>query len=156
MGIILIGENGERIGEVSIEYAENKAKESGKDLVMVAKNVYRIADAGRLKYEQNQKEKGQRAQRRTHKLKEIKIGPLTDKHDLDVKIRHIREFLKRGLKTKVTMKFKARQIAFKETGLEKIKALLMPLIEDGTAEIDKGPIFEGRNLVTFLIPPKTK
>lgn len=155
MGIVLIGEDGKRIGEVSMEFAEQKAKEAGKDLMMVAKNVYRIADSGRLKYEQRQKKKSHHAQRRTHKIKEIKIGPLTDKHDLEVKLKHIQTFLKKGLKTKVTMQFKARQIAFKEAGLAKMKALIMPLVEAGMADIDKEPSFEGRRLVAFLIPPKT-
>jgi len=154
MRIVLIGEDGKKIGDVSMEDAERKAKEAGKDLMMVAKNVYRIADAGKLKYEQKQRQKRQRAQRRTHKVKEIKIGPLTDTHDLDVKSRHIQDFLKKGLKTKVTMQFKGRQMAFRDAGLQKMKALIEPLVTAGLAEVDKEPRFEGRNLVTFLIPPK--
>jgi len=156
MSIVLIGEDGKKIGDVSIEYAEEKAKEAGKSLMMVAKNVYRIADAGRLKYEQKQRQKQQRAQKRIHKIKEIKLGPLTDTHDLEIKAKHIEEFLKKGLKTKVTMQFKARQIAFKEAGLVKMRSLIAPLVESGLATIDKEPKFEGRNLVAFLVPTKSK
>ena len=154
MRVMLIGEDGKKIGEVSMDEAERAAKEAGKDLMMVAKNVYRIADAGKLKYEQKQRQKQQRAQRRTHKVKEIKLGPLTDTHDLDVKSRHIIDFLKRGLKTKITMKFKGRQMAFREAGLEKMKGLIGPIVSSGLAEVDKAPKFEGRNLVAFLVPVK--
>jgi len=154
MSIVLIGEDGKRIGEVTMEFAEQKAKEAEKELMMVAKNTYRIADTGRLKYERKAKQKQQRSQRRTHKVKEIKLGPLTDTHDMAVKARHIEDFLKKGLKTKVTMVFKGRQMAFKDAGLQKMKDLIAPLIESGLADADREPKFEGRNLITFLIPSK--
>lgn len=154
MRVMLIGEDGKKIGEVTMQEAERLATVAGKNLTMVAQNIYRIADAGKLKYERNQKQKHQRAQRRTHKVKEIKLGPLTDVHDLEIKAKRIREFLSKGLRTKVTMLFKRRQIAFKDAGLRKMKDFVMPLVEEGLASIDKEPKFEGRNLVTLLIPPK--
>lgn len=152
--IALIGEDGSKIGNVTIEEAERIAKEAGKDLTMKAKGVYRIADEGKLKYERNKKQKQQRAQRRTHKVKEVKLGPLTEAHDLDVKSKHIREFLGKGLKTKVTMRFKGRQMAFRSAGLKKMNELIQPLIDEGVASVDKQPKFEGRNLIAFLIPPR--
>lgn len=151
---MLIGEDGSKIGNVTIEEAEKIAKEAGKDLTMKSKDVYRIADEGRLRYERNKKQKQQRAQRRTHKVKEIKLGLLTEAHDIGVKSKHIREFLEKGLKTKVTMRFKGRQMAFKSAGLKKMNELIQPLVDAGVASIDKQPKFEGRNLVAFLIPPK--
>jgi len=154
MRVILIGENGKRIGEVPMQEVEKLATKAGKNLTMVAENVYRIADVGKLKYERNQKQKHQRAQRRAHKIKEIKLGPLTDIHDMEVKAKRIREFLKKGLRTKVTMLFKKRQIAFKDAGLRKMKDFVMPLVEEGLASVDREPKFEGRNLVTLLVPPK--
>lgn len=152
--IMLIGEDGEKIGNVTMEEAEKIARAAGKDLTMKAKGIYRIADEGKLKYERNKKQKEQRANRRTHKVKEVKLGPLTEMHDLDVKSKHIREFLGKGLKTKVTMRFKGRQMAFKDAGLKKMNELIKPLVDAGVASVDKQPKFEGRNLVAFLIPPK--
>ena len=151
---MLIGEDGKKIGDVTMEFAEAEAEKAGKNLMMVAKNIYRIADTGKLKYEQKQKERKQRAQKRTHKIKEIKLGLLTDSHDLDIKARHIKEFLKKGLKTKVTMRFKSRQIAFKDAGLEKMRNFVLPIVESGLAEMDREPQFEGRSLVIFLTPAK--
>ena len=151
---MLIGEDGTKIGNVTMEDAERAAREAGKDLTMVAKNVYRIADAGKLKYEQKRKEKLQRAQRRIHKIKEIKLSPVTDPHDLEIKARHIREFLVKGLKTKVTMRFKGRQMAFQQVGMEKILALVEPFVKEELATMDKKPSFEGRSLIVFLTPVK--
>lgn len=152
--VLLIGEDGVKVGEVSMEEARRLAKEAGKNLVLkdAKRNVYRIADEGKLKYEQKQRKKQQRAQRRTHKIKEIKVGLATDKHDLDFKTKRIREFLAKGLKTKVTMQFKGRQMAFRDVGLEKMKALIATIIEDGIATVDKPPKIDGRNIIAFLNP----
>src|SRR5574337_1685457 len=111
MNITLVGEDGKLIGQVSLEQARTLAKESGKDLIMInaKSNTYRIADAGKLKYEQKQKEKQQRAQQRTHKVKEIQLSPNIDTNDLNTKISHAREFLNKGFKTKITMMLKGRQ-----------------------------------------------
>lgn len=154
MKIILIGEDGKRVGEVTMREAERQAKLAGKNLNMVAPNVYRIADTGKLKYERNQKQKLQRAKRRQHKVKEIKFGIKTDKHDLEVKSRRIRQFLSKGLRTKVTLQFKGRQMAFKDVGFQKIRDLIMPLVEEGLASLDREPKLEGYKLVAFLVPAK--
>ena len=154
--VLLIGEDGQKIGEVSVEEARRLAKEAGKNLVLkdAKRNVYRIADAGKLKYEQKQRQKQQRAQRRTHKVKEIKLRLSTDTHDLEVKTKRIREFLAKGLKTKITMQFKGRQMAFRDVGLEKMNALIATATEGGIATVDKPPKIEGRNIVAFLVPSK--
>lgn len=154
MKIILIGEDGKRVGEVTMREAERQANLAGKNLNMVAPNVYRIADTGKLKYERNQKQKLQKAKRRQHKVKEIKFGIKTDKHDLEVKSRRIRQFLSKGLRTKVTLQFKGRQMAFKNVGFQKIRDLIMPLVEEGLASLDREPKLEGYKLVAFLVPSK--
>lgn len=156
MDVILIGEDGDKIGNVTMEEAERLAAEAGKNLVLLnaKKHVYKIADEGKLKYEQKQKEKRQRAQRRTHKIKEIQLSPVIDVHDLEVKVGRIKEFLNKGLKTKLTMKFKKRQIAHKDIGLAKMNQLIETLQSEGVAVADRKPGFEGRNLVAFLVPPK--
>ena len=156
MGILLVGEDGQKFGEVTLEEAKKMARDTGKSLVMVnAKaNVYRIVDQGKLKYEQKQKEKSQRAQKRTHKIKEIKLRPDTAQHDIDIKTNHIKDFLKDGLKTKVTMQFHGREQAFRDLGLEKMKAIIAAICESGLAAVDKGPFIEGRNIVVLLNPIK--
>jgi len=156
MEIILIGEDGDRIGDITKEEAEKMAQEAGKNLVMVnAKNhVYRIADEGKLKYEQKQKAKKQRAQQRTHKVKEIQLSPVIGEHDLETKLGHLREFLGKGLKTKLTMRFKKRQIAHKDIGLIKMNKIIDALVAESLATVDRSPTFEGKNLVAFLAPYK--
>src|SRR3990167_2713052 len=144
MRIILIGEDGGKLGEFSKEEAERMARASNKSLIMLdGKNhVYKIADAGKLKYEQKQKDKQQRAQQRTHKIKEIQLSPVIGDHDFIVKLEHAREFLSKGLKTKVVMKFKRRMITHPEIGLQKMNKLLDTLKTEGVATVDKVPAFE--------------
>jgi translation initiation factor IF-3 len=156
MSILLVGEDGIKIGEMTFEEAKKIAMAAKKDLVLVnsENNVYRIADSGKLKYEQKQKERSQRAQKRTHKIKEIKLGLTTAQHDIDIKVRRIREFLQAGLKTKITMQLKGRQQAFQNVGFEKMKLIISASIEGGIATMDKSPNLEGRNIIVFLTPAK--
>jgi translation initiation factor IF-3 len=156
MEILLIGETGQKIGSMGLEEARKIAKDAGKDLIIVnaKKNIYRMADAGKLKYEQKQKDKKQRSQRRTHKVKEIKLRLLTERHDMDVKIRHIKDFLSRGLKTKVTMQLKGRQRGMKDIGINKMNELIANVVEGGLATVDKMPTFDGSSITAFLSPSK--
>ena len=132
-------------------------KESGKDLIKVGReNTYRIADHGKLKYEQRQKQRQQKCQHRLHKIKEIRIRPVTDSHDLETKIRRAREFLNSGLKTKVTLQFKGRQIAFQDIGRQKLNEVINAIVDGGIGVVDSPPKLEGRNLVTFIIPASAK
>lgn len=158
MSVILIDDSGNKLGNFTIAEAEKKAKASGKDLVMVnAKNqVYRIADAGKLKYEQKQKEKRIKAQNRAHKVKEVKIKPNIDEHDLKIKEKRIMDFLNKDLKTKVTIIFTRKHMrnlsAFHQNGKDILKNLIERL--DGVAKADKGISKEGLNLTVFFIPER--
>jgi translation initiation factor IF-3 len=156
MGIFLIGEDGKKIGDVTMEEAKRIAQTAGKSLIMVdaKKNIYRVADEGKLKYEQKQKERSMRAQKRTYKIKEIKLRLSTEQHDLDVKVSHIREFLLRGLKTKVTMQFKGREQSFKDVGIQKLRSVIDAACAGGIAVLDKEPVIEGRSIIVFLTPSK--
>lgn len=152
--ITLIDENGKIVsGITSFEQAHRMAKNSGKDLILVnaKSNTYRIADAGKLKYEQKQKEKQQRAQRRTHKVKEIQISPNIEPHDLSTKISHIVEFLKKGFKTKITMVLRGRQQAFRDIAFEKLKNVVNQLVETNLATID-GQIKQEKDIFVYLLP----
>ncbi len=154
MKVMLINESGERVGEVLIEEAERQAKLAGKQLAMVAQNVYRIVEIGKLKYEKNQKQRQSRVQKRQHKIKEIKLGVAIETHDIEVKANHIREFLEKGLKTKITVQFKGRQMAFQEIGFQKLNLLIKPFLDNGLATLDKEPKMDGKNLIAFLIPTR--
>ena len=154
MNIMLIGIDGKVIGNVSMEDAKRRAKEGGQDLIVVnpKSNIYRIADKGRLKFEQRQKEKQVRAQQRAQKIKEIRFTPQIEKHDLDTKVNHIKEFLQKGHKTKLTMTFKSRQLAFKELGLEKMKSVVAQIVAEGIGVAEGQPKLEGRDLIVFISP----
>ena len=156
MNILVIGEDGSRLGEMSLERAKQMAREVGKSLVLVnpKANVYRIVDEGKLKYDQKQKEKEQRAQKRTHKIKEVRFGLTTETHDVEVKVRHIREFLEQGFKIKVVLKLHGRQEAMRDAGIEKIKGIVESSLVNTGATVDKGPTLEGRNIIVFLSAAK--
>jgi translation initiation factor IF-3 len=150
----LIDENGKLIGSVSFEDARKKAKSENKDLVLVnaKSNTYRIADAGKLKYEQRQKEKQANAQKRTNKVKEVKFRPLIDRHDFDIKLNHIREFLNKGLRTKIIMTLRGREKAYKDQAIAKFNEIPNTLINEGLAVLDAPAKFDGNNFVALLSP----
>jgi len=156
MDILVINEDGIKVGTMSLERAKQMAIAAKKSLVLVdpKANVYKIIDQGKLKYEQKQKERDQRAQKRTHKVKEIKFGLTTEQHDIDTKVRKIREFLADGMKTKVTIQLHGREAFCKDYGLEKIKKIVELVVADNIATIDKGPLVEEKSIVVFLNPAK--
>lgn len=152
--VLLIDEDGNKIGNISFEEAKKIAKEKNKDLMLMNKNkkVYKIGDEGKLKYEKKRRERKVRAQRRLQKIKEIQMRPTIDDSDLEVKLRHIREFLSEGLKTKLIMKFKRQQMAYKDSGMRKMRGIVESLVKDGLSVPSITPKFDGRNIVVFLIP----
>lgn len=154
MNVNLVNEDGRFLGSVSFEEARRQAKFQGKDLILLngKTNTYKIADAGKLKYEQKQKDKNQRAQKRLHKIKEIKIRPAIEQHDLEVKINHIRSFLSQGLKTKIIMVLRGRQITHKDLALEKFNEVHHILVSEGIAILESPPKIDGKELTAMLIP----
>jgi translation initiation factor IF-3 len=154
MNVNLIDENGKFISNISFEEARRLAKTQAKDLILLngKTNTYKIADAGKLKYEQKQKDRQNRAQKRLHKIKEIKMRPVIDKHDLEVKTNYIRDFLSRGLKTKLIMTLRGRQMAHKDLALEKFNEIPNLLVAEGIATLESPPKFDGRTIIAMLIP----
>ena len=154
--VILIGDDGQKIGETDYRDAKKMAQELGKDLILLNKKgsmeVYKIGDAGKLKYDQKQKKKIQRAQRRAQKIKEIQMRPTIEANDLETKLRRVREFLSDGLKTKLVMKFKKRQFIYRNSGMQKMKSVVDQLVSEGLASADSPPKFEGHNINVFLSP----
>ena len=155
MMILLIDCDGTKLGQMSIEQARKIAIDRGLELVKVGKDVFKVADLGKLKYEKKLKDRSQRIANRSHKLKEMQLRPVTDDGDLGVKARKVREFVLKGMKTKIVMKFKGREVAFRESGMKKMLDFIALVMVDGGVVVDKPPVFEGRVIIAYLIPAKS-
>jgi len=148
----VIGSGGEQLGVMTPEVAYQRAQEEGLDLVEVAPNssppVCRIMDYGRYKYEQ--KKKSTKSKGHAATLKEVKLRPRTDEHDLDFKMKNARRFLLEGDKVKVTIMFRGREIVHQALGrqqLDRVKDLVGVL-----ASVESPPRMEGRFLSMILVP----
>lgn len=134
--------------------ALESAAEFGLDLVEISPNadppVCKIMDYGRYKYEQTKKRQEAKKKQSTFQVKEIKIRPKTGDHDLQVKISHIKKFIGKKDKVKITVIFRGREITLADLGRE----LLSRIIEETNeiAMVEQSPKFEGRTLVMVLAP----
>ncbi len=139
---------------MSAKQAMAAAAESGLDLVEVSPNavppVCKIMDYGRYKYEQTKKLQEAKKKQTTFQIKEIKVRPKTGEHDLMVKIGHIKRFIDRKDKIKVTVVFRGREITLSEQGRE-ILDIIARETED-IAAVEQEPRFEGRTMVMILAP----
>jgi translation initiation factor IF-3 len=154
--ILVIGAEGEQLGVMTPEDAMAKALEVGLDLVEVSPNakppVCRIMDYGKYKYEQKKKAAAGKAKGkgRTAQLKEVKMRPATDEHDLQFKLKNARRFLIDGDKVKVTVMFKGREMAHRKAGydkLDQVRAVLGDLVT-----VESNPQMLGRALSMTLVP----
>src|SRR5688572_279999 len=131
------------------------AEEQGLELVEVnpraAPPVCRVMDFGKFKYETSKKEKASRKHQSTVVVKEIKLRPKTDDHDLDFKLKHIRRFLGEGNKCKLAIVFRGREIVHPETGQAMLDAVVKAITD--IAMIEQRPTMEGRRMV-MLVGPK--
>jgi translation initiation factor IF-3 len=148
----VIGAEGEQLGVMTSEVALAKAEEAGLDLVEVAPGskppVVRIMDYGRYKYEQ--KKKTAKGRGHTASLKEVKLRPRTDDHDLETKLKSVRRFLIEGDKVKITVMFRGRELAHRELGRRQMDRVTQML---GTiAVVENPPRMEGRFLSMILVP----
>lgn len=150
----LISLDGRQLGIASIRDALKAAMEEGLDLVEVAPNsdppVCRIMDYGKFKYEASKREQGSRKKGKTSQLKEIKVRPHTEDHDLGFKIRNLKRFLEKKNKVKVTVIFRGRELAYKDMGVDILNRVAEEVIEEGTVE--QPPKHEGRNLTMVIVP----
>ena len=130
----MIGENGEQLGVMSPEDAMRRAEEVGLDLVEVAPGsrppVCRIMDYGRYKYQQ--KKKSGKGKGHAATLKEVKLRPRTDDHDLDFKLKNVRRFLMEGDKVKVTVMYRGRELVHREIGRRQLDRVIEMLGGLGT------------------------
>jgi len=153
----LIQDGGERQGIMSIQEALGIAHEMGLDLVEVAPQavppVVKILNYGKFKFENEKKVRDSKKKQKLLKLKEIRMQPKIDDHDLDFKSKHIKEFLADGNKVKVTVRFRGRELAHTELGLEVLKEVLAKI--EGEYVMDKPPAMEGR-FMSMVLSPKAK
>ena len=152
----LISAEGEQIGVVPIDRALATAVEAGLDLVEISPNVSppvcKIMDHGRFKFEANKKQNAGRKKQKTAQLKEIKFRPGTEDGDYQVKLKNLVKFLENGDKTKITLRFRGREMAHRELGAKLLKRVEEDLSELGTVE--QFPKLEGRQMVMVIAPKK--
>jgi translation initiation factor IF-3 len=156
--IRVVGADGEMKGVMTVREALKLAEEAGLDLVEISPNaeppVCKILDHGKYKYEQQKKAAEARKKQKTVDVKEIKIRPGIEDHDYNVKMRAARRFLEEGDKVKVTMRFRGREMAHQEIGMNLLKRMKEELADLSTVEQDVR--FEGRQIIMILGAKATK
>tara|TARA_Y100000590_G_scaffold406410_1_gene495641 strand:- start:62847 stop:63290 length:444 start_codon:yes stop_codon:yes gene_type:complete len=140
------------IGVMSVPKAIELAEEAGLDLVEISPHakppVCKILDFGKYKYEQQKKASEARKKQKVTDVKEVKIRPGIEKHDYEVKMRNARRFLEGGDKVKVTMRFRGREMAHQDIGLNLLKKMQEELADVG--KVDLQPKLEGRQMIMVL------
>ncbi len=154
--VLVIDEDGTKLGVMSTREALNIAREKGLDLVEVSPNanppVCRIMDYGKYKYQMQKKMHEAKKKQKTVEVKTVKVRPRTDEHDMQVRIKQARKFLEKGNKVKAVVMFRGREQAHVDIG----EAQLMKIYEavKDIAEIEKKPKKEGRDMIMILAPKK--
>lgn len=152
--IRLIDYTGDNLGVVPIGEALARAVETGLDLVEISPNadppVCKILDYGKLKYEEQKKRNVARKKQKIIEVKEIKMRPNIDVHDYDFKMRAIHRFLDEGDKVKVTMRFRGREMAHQEIGMQVLERVRGDLEE--LAKVEQSPKMEGRQMTMVMAP----
>ncbi|MBZ6377503.1 translation initiation factor IF-3 [Pacificimonas flava] len=153
----VIDDEGENLGVMYTREAVEQAKDSGLDLVVVSPNadppVAKFLDIGKYKYDAQKKANAAKKKQKTQEIKEIKMRPNIDDHDYGVKMKKVVEFIEDGDKVKVTLRFRGREMAHQQLGMQ-----LLDRVREDTDEIAKveaRPKLEGRQML-MVIAPKTK
>lgn len=156
--IRLIDAEGEQAGVVRLDEAKQIAYDADLDLVEISPNadppVCRIMNYGKFRFEQNKKQQAAKKKQKQIQVKEVKFRPGTDEGDYKVKVRNLIRFLNDGDKTKITVRFRGREMVHRELGMDLLKRLEKELEELGT--IEQFPKMEGRQMVMVLAPKKKK
>jgi translation initiation factor IF-3 len=154
----LIDKDGEQVGIVSIEEAKGAAEAADLDLVEIVPNaeppVCRIMNYGKYVFELKKQKQEARKKQKQVQVKEVKFRPGTDIGDYQVKLRNLTRFLEDGDKAKVTMRFRGREHAHRERGLELLEKIESDLQE--ISQVEQRPMMEGRQMVMVLSPRKGK
>ena len=148
----MISEDGEQLGVVAIDVALQKAEDAGLDLMEVAPDakppVCKIVDHGKLKYEEKKKQQQSKKKQHIVKVKEIRLRPRIEDHDLMTKLNHGRKFLQDGAKLKITLMFRGRELSRIDLGTKVMERVLEELAE--VAEVEKDIPLEGRRMSMIL------
>lgn len=155
----LVGPEGEQLGVVKTSEALQQARAQDLDLVEVAPMavppVCRIMDFGKFKYIQSKREAEARKKQTVIQVKEIKVRPKTEEHDLDTKLKHIRRFLDEGDKVKVTVRFRGRELAYaSQSGFEVLKHIVDAISD--VAKVESPPKMEGKTMMAIVAPAAHK
>jgi translation initiation factor IF-3 len=155
MQLRLVDERGDMVGIVSRNEALEMAVDAGLDLVEIAPNadppVCKILDFGKFKYEEQKKKNEAKKKQKVIEVKEVKFRPSIDDHDYDVKMRSMQKFIGEGDKVKVTMRFRGRELAHQELGMDVLMRVKGDL--DTVAKVEQFPRMEGRQM-TMVVSPK--
>ena len=151
-----IGSDGEMVGVLGRDEALRMAEDEGLDLVEIQPTadppVCRIMDFGKFRFEQQKKASAARKKTKQVEIKEVKFRPTTDEGDYQIKLRNMRRFIEEGDKIKITIRFKGRELAHTELGVQMIQRLENDLKDDIT--IESRPRLEGRQMVMMVAPKK--
>jgi len=154
----LIGAEGEQVGVVSIAEALQTAYDANMDLVEISPNaeppVCKVMDYGKYQFELNKKLQAAKKKQKQIQIKEIKFRPGTEEGDYQVKLRNLIKFLNEGDKTKITVRFKGRELSHRELGMDLLKRIETDLEE--IAAVEQFPKLEGRQMVMVMGPKKKK
>ena len=154
----MIGAEGEQVGIVSLNEALQLAYDANLDLVEISPNadppVCKIMDFGKYQFEQNKKLQAAKKKQKQIQIKEIKFRPGTEEGDYQVKLRSLIKFLSDGDKTKITVRFKGRELTHRELGMDLLKRIETDLEE--LAAVEQFPKLEGRQMVMVMGPKKKK
>ena len=152
--IRLIDNKGEQKGIVAVSEALEMAQEAELDLVEIAPQakppVCKILDYGKYRFEQEKRLRESKKKQKMVKLKEIRMQPRIEKHDLEFKAKHVKQFLDEGNRVKVTVRFRGRELAHTELGKKVLDNILVLL--NGSCIIDKNAKMEGKFMSMFLAP----
>ena len=158
--IRLIGADGDNVGVVTPARGMELAGQEGLDLVEISPNakppVCKVMDFGKYKYEQQKREAEARKKQKIIETKEIKFRPNTDTHDFEVKMRNVYKFLANGDKVKITMRFRGREMAHQNLGLQLLLRVKEAVLEQEAGQIENHPKLEGRQMSMLIGPTTTK
>lgn len=152
----LINEEGNMLGVLSRKEALDAAVEAGLDLVEVAPDstppVCKLMDYGKYKYQEQKKQAAARKKQKVIEIKEIKLRPVIDHNDYQVKLKAMKRFIEEGNKVKVTMRFKGREISHQELGFQVLERVRTDM--DALVKVEQEPKLEGKQLIMMLAPAK--
>lgn len=154
----LIGDDGEQIGIIPIEQAQQRAEEAHLDLVLMSPQakppVAKLMDYGKFRYDSIKKLKEQKKNQKTKETKEMRLSPRIEQHDLETKAGKVKGFLDGGDACKISVRFRGRELGHKDLGREVLDQFVELIGDSGV--VDKKPTMEGRNMVMFLEPNPDK